>query len=92
MPSNATRPRIDWVPGGAALEALEIAERLYPHLRRQAVIDMLVINGLFLLRRPPWVPPQLWGNNRDQWRLPPELLPPKQIAEIPGSNSQRDLR
>jgi hypothetical protein len=50
MPSSATRFRINWCPGDAALEAVQIAERMYPHLRRQEVIDRLVLTGLWALK------------------------------------------
>lgn len=76
MPANATRLRIDWVPGGAALQSLEIGERLWPHLRRQEVIDRLVITGLSALQHPPWRPPALPGQDRDRWSLPPALMLP----------------
>ena len=73
MPSNATRQRIDWAPGAAALEALEVAEGLMPHLGRQALLDRLVITGLYALRQPPWRPPDLVGTDRDSWELPADL-------------------
>lgn len=75
MPSNATRQRIDWAPGDAALEAIEIAETLFPHLRRQEIIDRLVLTGLWALRQPPAIPPRFDGCDRDQWRLPANLRP-----------------
>lgn len=73
MPSSATRLRIDWTPGPAALEALEIAENLRPHLRRQEVIDMLVITGLAALKYEPFMRPSFSGFNRNTWRLPDTL-------------------
>jgi len=75
MPSSATRLRIDWCPGDAALEAVQIAERMYPHLRRQEIIDRLVITGLWALKQPPAIPPRFDGRNRDRWRLPANLRP-----------------
>ena len=73
MPSNATRARVDWMPGDAAMEALGLAERLFSNLPRQEVIDKLVITGIWALQQPPWVPPPLFGKHRDRWRLPPSL-------------------
>ena len=80
MPSSSTRPRIDWQPGDAALEALSVAESLFPHLRRQEVIDRLVITGLCALRHPPWAPPPLFGKSRDSWRLPASLSNPGNVT------------
>ena len=82
MPSNAIRTRIDWQPGDAALEALEIAESLRPHLRTQELIDMLVITGLAALRHEPWAPPTFHGFNRNTWRLPASLRP----LRVPSSS------
>ena len=76
MPSNAIRPRIDWCPGEAASEAVEIARELFPHLRKQEVIDRLVITGLYALKQPPWAPPQFVGSDRDKWALPDDLRRP----------------
>lgn len=74
MPSNATRQRIDWCPGDAAIQALECGEALFPTLNRQSVIDRLLIVGLAAYVGPHWQPPALLGTSRDKWRLPPELL------------------
>ena len=68
-----TRTRVEWQPGDAALEALEISRRLFPHLSRQSLIDRLVITGLAALKHTPWRPPELWGKHRDRWKLPAEL-------------------
>ena len=63
----ADRQRVDWMPGNAALQALSIAQQVRPDLRRQDLIDLLVIHGLWALqfRAPP-----LHGDDRDRWRLP----------------------
>ncbi len=83
MARNSSRYRCEWQPGRAALEAVEIAERLHPHLGRQAVIDKLVLVGLSALQHRPWVPPALFGNDRDTWRLPPDLrLADESVPEI----------
>lgn len=44
--SKASRTRIDYMPGPAALEALHTAQALYPDDNAQALIDRLVITGL----------------------------------------------
>jgi len=64
------RPRIDYMPGQAAFDALALAGEMYPNLRPQALIDKLVITGLVALN---WKPPALYGHNRDAWRLPEGL-------------------
>ena len=75
------RTRIDYMPGDAALEALALAEDIFPALRTQALIDRLVIIAVSAMhhnvQHKPWQPPGLWGNNRDRWRLPANLAPGK---------------
>ena len=73
MATNVTRRRIEWHPGAAALEALEVGERVFPHLHRQEVIDKLVILGLWLAQQPVPRPPALDGRDRDSWKLPASL-------------------
>ena len=74
MPKSASaRVRIDWMPGAAALEALDVAAVMFPDARPQALIDRLVICGLSALAHRHWRPPPLYGKNRDAWRLPDEL-------------------
>lgn len=68
--ADTNRHRVDWMPGEAALQALDAAQRLRPDLRRQDLIDHLVIHGLWALQARP---PPLQGTDRDRWRLP-ELL------------------
>jgi len=82
MPSNATRQRIDYMPGDAAMEALQIGEQLLCTLPRQEVLDKLVITGLWALQQPPWVLPPLLGKHRDRWRLPPSIR-----RALPGDSS-----
>ena len=76
MPKN-DRTRIDYMPGGAAIEALQIANALFPDMRPQALIDKLVITGLCALR---WKVPSLYGSDRDRWKLPDDVRPGKQPA------------
>ena len=66
------RTRIDYMPGPAALDALELAVDMFPNLRPQALIDKLVITGLCALH---WKPPSLYGSDRDRWELPETLRP-----------------
>lgn len=78
MPKNE-RTRIDYMPGNAALDALAMAAERFPKLRQQALIDRLVITAVSALAQPykPWTPPNLWGRDRDRWKLPDELGPGK---------------
>ena len=65
--AKTDRTRIDYMPGSAALEALELAAAMYPDARPQALLDRLVITGLCALQ---WKPPMLFGTDRDRWQLP----------------------
>jgi len=76
--SKAVRTRIDYMPGQAALAALGLASEMYPNLRTQALIDKLVITGLAALQ---WKPPQLYGHNRDAWRLPEQFRTVSESAD-----------
>jgi hypothetical protein len=69
------RTRIDYMPGNAALDALALAAKMYPHMRQQALIDRLVIVAVSALKHEQWKPPYLGGRDRDAWALPPELNP-----------------
>lgn len=68
------RPRIDHMPGKAGLQALEELRELRPDLNRPSLIDYALITALSALRyaqqQQPWVPPVLFGRNRDVWRVP----------------------
>lgn len=76
------RTRIDYMPGNAALEALQVAAAMFPHSRPQALIDRLVITGLSALKHQHWQPPRyLFGRDRDAWKLPAELRPDASGAE-----------
>lgn len=68
------RTRIDYMPGSAALEALELAAAMFPSARPQALLDRLVITGLCALH---WKAPALYGADRDRWQLPDNLGPVK---------------
>lgn len=65
--SKNDRTRIDYMPGQAANDALGLASAMFPNLRSQALIDKLVITGLCALH---WKGPELWGTDRDRWKLP----------------------
>ena len=69
------RVRVDYMPGPAAVEALQAAQRLFPNSNTQALIDRLVITGLSALVHGHWKPPPLYGRNRDAWKLPDNLRP-----------------
>lgn len=71
--SKTNRVRVDYMPGAAALQALEIAQAMHPNSNAQALIDRLVITGLAALLHPPWSPPSLYGRDRDRWKLPDGL-------------------
>jgi hypothetical protein len=74
------RTRIDYMPGGAAVDALALAGAMFPNMRSQAVLDKLVITGLCALR---WKAPALYGDDRDRWKLPDELKPGNAPAFAP---------
>ena len=74
------RTRIDYMPGNAALDALELAGEMFPDIRpQQALLDKLVITAVSALAHDRvykrWEPPRLWGRDRDAWKLPDELRP-----------------
>ena len=74
------RTRIDYMPGGAALDALDLAQALYPKLRTQALLDRLLIMAVSALHHAthrPWQALGMWGNDRDRWKLPDSLAPGK---------------
>ncbi len=75
--SKASRARVDYMPGPAALQALQAAQELDPQASTQAVIDRLVITGYAALLHKPWKPPALYGRNRERWKLPEELQSPE---------------
>jgi hypothetical protein len=79
MPSSSTRQRIDYTPGDAALEAIDVARTLLVGHGQQDVLDRLVILGLWALKRSP--PPALLGNDRHRWTLPAELGLPSMSAQ-----------
>jgi hypothetical protein len=76
------RPRIDYMPGPAAMQALQRAAITFPDVRQQALIDKLLITGLCALSwRLPELP-RLYGSDRVAWQLPVELITvPKSVGE-----------
>lgn len=74
------RVRVDYMPGAAALQALQTAQELYPKANTQELIDRMVITGLSALVHNKWQPPNLWGH-RDRWKLPDSLS-----CDIPGKS------
>jgi len=73
------RVRVDYMPGPAALEALQAAQELHPRDNTQALIDRLVITGLAALT---WKPPSLYGRDRDRWKLPDDVRRPIQSEAV----------
>jgi hypothetical protein len=69
------RTRIDYMPGAAALEALNVAAEMFPDTRPQALLDKLLITAVSALAHKHWQPPRLWGKDRDAWKLPDGLAP-----------------
>lgn len=65
--------RVDYMPGAAAVEALQAAQELFPNSNTQALIDRLIITGLSALVQGHWKPPPLYGRDRDAWKLPDDL-------------------
>lgn len=80
------RVRVDYMPGPAALEALQLAQELFPDAATQALIDRMVITGLSALVHREWRAPHLYGH-RDRWKLPENLRggAEKQSREIKSS-------
>jgi hypothetical protein len=79
--SKANRYRVDYMPGPAALEALEAAQALHPDCNTQALIDRLIITGLSALVHGHWEPPRLYGRDRERWKLPEGLRQPGPEAD-----------
>ena len=79
--TKKNRVRVDYMPGPAALEALELAQALHPKDNTQALIDRMVIVGLSALLHERWEPPRLYARNRELWQLPQALH-----QRVPGSD------
>jgi hypothetical protein len=71
--AKSDRVRVDYMPGAAAVEALEVAQGLFPNSNAQALIDRLVITGLSALVQGHWKPPGLFGRDSERWKLPDDL-------------------
>ena len=73
------RTRIDYMPGDAAIDALNLAADMFPNLRTQALIDKLLITAISALHHAKhhrhWQAPYLNGKDRDKWKLPDGLVP-----------------
>jgi len=78
MMTKKDRVRIDYMPGGAAVNALGIAAAMFPNLRNQDLLDKLVITAVSALAYQHWRPPTLWGRDRDAWTLSAGLMPVKE--------------
>lgn len=70
--AKSDRVRVDYMPGKAAIEALQAAQVMFPKANTQALIDRMVITGLSALVHGKWQPPSLWGQ-RESWQLPANL-------------------
>lgn len=69
MARDPDRIRIDYQPGPAALAAIEEAEALAgPKLSKAALLDKLVLWGLWCAKKEQDRPPPLFGTNRARWR------------------------
>ena len=77
---KADRVRVDYMPGDAAVQALQAAQVMFPKANTQALIDRMVITGLSALVHGKWEPPGLWGH-RDRWKLPNNLK-----EHVPGES------
>ena len=76
---NKLRPRFDYQPCHAALAALDEAAKLAPSLNRQALLDKLVMCGLWALQMEQSRPPALFGTNRGYWRAAGSGTAPRQV-------------
>ena len=87
------KPRIDWMPGAAAREALELAKQLYPNRSPQELIDQMVITGLgaaVAYELNAYQPPALMPRARQTWKLPADFVDRaaaaiKQKEGVPGN-------
>ncbi|CAM3885224.1 hypothetical protein [Roseateles saccharophilus] len=73
MPRKPRQTRIEWLPGPAAQQALQILRALHPSHSQQALIDLALIRMAWADRFPP---PQMPGRDRMRWALPAELKLP----------------
>ena len=76
------RSRINYMPRNAALEALGLAYAMFPNLRAQALIDKPAITAVSALAHQHWRPPNLWGRDRDTWKLPRKLGPVSHLRTV----------
>lgn len=69
MSRDPRRVRIDYQPGPAALAAIDEAAALSGNgeLSKQALLDKLVLWGLWCAKREQDRPPQLFGSDRAKW-------------------------
>lgn len=75
--------RIDYEPGSAAREALELARHMLgDDMTVTALLDRLVITAVSALAHEHWCPPLLFGKNRQRWRLPASLREAIRKSEV----------
>jgi hypothetical protein len=88
----AKRPRMDFMPGKAGLQALAELRAIRPDLNRQAVVDYALITALsalrYVQRQGAWAPPVLFGRNRDVWRVPAECRDDQAVPSSSAPNAQ----
>lgn len=65
----SSKQRIDWMPGGAALRALQVVMQKQPQLTRQEAIDYAMLVAASALTHEPWHPPQVGVTGRYKWSL-----------------------
>ena len=69
MSRDPNRIRIDYQPSPAAIAALKEAAAIAgPKLSTQALIDKLVLWGVWCAKKEQDRPPALFGTNRSTWR------------------------
>lgn len=87
MSRNLKQKRVEWLPGPAAADALQILRALHPRHSQQELIDLALIRMAWAERFPP---PQMPGRDRTRWSLPAELQLPRAdaVPELRGGPSQ----
>ena len=69
MSRDPNRTRIDYQPGPAALAALQEAATIAgPKLSTQALLDKLVLWGVWCAKKEVDRPPAVFGTNRAKWK------------------------
>lgn len=77
MSRKQTQKRVEWLPGPAAADALQVLRALHPGRSQQDLIDLALIRMAWAERFPE---PQMPGRDRTRWTLPAELQLPRARA------------